>query len=179
MAVGWLRLFGPDPATPAVPSVMQEFSFGGEFENLMALALFALDVGDPYISIRIDGDAVRHYHQAAAEIVQQFAGLVEFENGVELGVGAGAGDEPFAPASFGYPDVAAFVDGHSAGGTKGSSFGNFEPAADRAIGIGRRIGRRAGGDGRVEVDLLLARTRLGQTSRTKFRRVLVSCCAPG
>ena len=48
----------------------QNFPGWGKLEHLMTLALFALDVGDPHISIRVDGDAVRHYHQPAAEIVQ-------------------------------------------------------------------------------------------------------------
>src|SRR5207249_10209030 len=62
----------------------QYFALGREFVDLVASAILALIIGNPNISIRVDGDPVRHHHQPAAEIVQNLSGLIELENRIEL-----------------------------------------------------------------------------------------------
>src|ERR1700676_2313043 len=71
----------------------QYFSLGRKLEYLMAPAILALSVGDPHVAIRIDANTVGHHQQAAAKVVQNFPGLIELEDGVQLGTSAGRCDK--------------------------------------------------------------------------------------
>ena len=50
-----------------------------KLEYLVASTVLALSVSYPHVAIRIDADAVGHYQQSAAKVVQYFPGLIELE----------------------------------------------------------------------------------------------------
>jgi hypothetical protein len=67
----------------------KDFAFGTEFENLLALAIFALLVRNPEIALGINRRAVRKDEHAFAPRFEQLAGCIEFEDGRFATAGAG------------------------------------------------------------------------------------------
>src|SRR5580704_18476653 len=58
----------------------QHLAVRAELEDLVALAVLALAVGDPDIALRIDKNAVREHEHAGAEACDQLAGGIELED---------------------------------------------------------------------------------------------------
>src|SRR5260370_37438572 len=58
----------------------QDLSLWTELENLMALAVFRVTIGDPYISVAVRGDAVRKDEHSRAEAGEMLPGVIEVQN---------------------------------------------------------------------------------------------------
>ena len=116
----------------------EHFSLGREFENLVPFAVLPLAVGNPpHVVVRVDTDAMWKYEHPAAKIAQQFAALIEFENGIELRIGAGAGDETLNAAPFDDPDMVVLIHRNGRYRPFQPSLWPLVPARDRAIRIRR------------------------------------------
>src|SRR5205823_3359825 len=142
---------------PRLAERQQQLAVGAELEDLMALAAFAEPVGHPDIVLRVDIDPVRKDEHAAAEGFHQLARLVEFEDRIERGVGAGIGAEARTEhpaltsrhAAWDFrrtgPDQPVPRWGGDARLYEIRMDGAFDAGGGVAAGLPRRAGRRPGG----------------------------------
>ena len=156
MAFGSLKVSVAGPATPALPSVISTLPSGENLKTCWPLPSLPWPSVIHTLSSASIADAVRKDEHPAAPIVQDFPILIEFEDRVELGIGARRGDEPFDPAAFDDPDVIVLVDRDRRDRTFEPSLRPLVPVRDFAIWIRRRVDGRAGGHGRFQVGAILS-----------------------
>src|SRR5579872_2026285 len=102
----------------------------------MTLAVLDLRIGDPQVSLRINGGAVREDEHVLAPGLEQLAGLVEFEDRRFGTAGAGV-----VLAAMDDIDAAVWRDFDGGHGGPGNSSGRFAPIADSAVGVGKIVDR--------------------------------------
>src|SRR5262249_8320204 len=104
----------------------QDLAVRAELEDLVALAVLALGVGDPDVAVAVDKNSVRKPEHSGPETCHQLAGGVEFEHRSEVRAGTGVG-----PATLGDPDTGAVgIDRDASGGAPGSALRHLRPVLD-------------------------------------------------
>src|SRR5436309_16100175 len=67
-----------------LPQSHQDLPLRTELENLVALSVLSLGIGDPHISCLVHEDTVRKDEQPRAEALHQLAGRGELKNSIYL-----------------------------------------------------------------------------------------------
>src|SRR5262249_8144136 len=105
-------------------------AIGTEFELLVALAVFSLSIGHPYVAFLVHADAVGKYEQARPEVSQQLARWVEFEDRRQVRIGAAV-----YTASLRNPYVIVGIDIDRRRRPPGPTLGKLCPTFDHTIRI--------------------------------------------
>src|ERR1700676_169006 len=113
----------------------QHFSIRTEFENLLALSVASLGIGNPDIPAFVHKDSMGNYNHSRAEALHKVSGSIKFEDRRIALAQAG-----IPAASLGHPHIAVAVDTQLGSLSPGSPFGHLGPPGDRHIGIGQGIG---------------------------------------
>src|SRR2546425_983222 len=126
----------------------QNLTLWAEFENLLALAVFALAVSSPHVSVLVHRETVRKDKHSGAKAVHEPAGRIELENGRQLRAGARV-----SATSVKSPDIASTVNRDANDGAELPSLGKLRPVLHQVIGIGLRASGASGNrDDRDECD---------------------------
>src|SRR5436309_8130553 len=101
-----------------------------EFENLLALAVFALAVSGPRVSVLVHRETVRKNKHSCAKAVDEPAGRIELENGRQLRAGARV-----SATSIKSPDIASAIHCDANDCAEFPSLGKLRPVIHQVIGI--------------------------------------------
>src|SRR5207245_2921444 len=96
--------------------------------NLVAPAVFNPVIGDPQIAIGVDNYFVRADEQPMTKALEEFAGGIEFEDGVERGAGTVCASRPGDATAIESPDVAIPAEGDASRRAPLPSVGQLAPA---------------------------------------------------
>src|SRR5262249_52417817 len=131
---GRLKVSGPSPATPALPSVISTFPSGLNLNYLVTLAIFAGRVGRPDVAVAVDMETVRLIEHSLAKHLQDLARRIELNDRRDVRALAGA-----SPAPLKRPDIAIAVDFDPDGRTPLPTLRELGPALFNTIRIVLRV----------------------------------------
>ena len=131
---GELKVSGPSPVTPALPSVIRTLPSGLNLMDLVTLGALAPAVGDPHIAIPVDVEAVRERQTSRRRsFSSQLAGWIDLEDWRHVRAVAAR-----AAAALEHPDaLAVAVDVDADRLSPFAPVWKLGPVLDRAIRIGR------------------------------------------
>jgi len=138
----------------------QDLTVVVELEDLLPLAVLYSVVGNPEMAVVVYGDFVRTYEQSLAKALQELAGGIELQNGIERRLSAVGAARTVRSAAIDGPDVAIRTDGDAGRGAPFSPAWEHSPAHSGKIGIWEIV---ASAKGRSRRRLLCRNRRVSRT----------------
>ena len=124
-----------------LPKSHQNLAVLIEFKHLLPLAVLQPVVGNPQISVVVHANLVRADEQALTKTLEKFPGGLEFEDGIEWGIGAVGSARTHGAAAIDGPDVAVRTYRNARGRAPFSTVGQSAPAHACKIRIRQVVAR--------------------------------------